>query len=173
MILEKITFPVSNLSDVQYKFCVPEEYKKQEQKYEKRKEPSVDKSIYMVDEVKYAYKNPFCKHYFSRDALKYSINSKMLIENERKQNDILVQRYRCNSCGRLTQTEFSEEYESYYNFTKETKEKSVKNMELNRISLQNTSKTQKNFNNIDISHKTVKKPCLILNNTHFTCDISE
>jgi hypothetical protein len=84
MVIEKITSPVSNLFDVQYKFCVSEKYEKQAKKHEKRRELIVDKSVYMVDERKYAYINPFCKHYFSRDVFKYSINPKMLIDTEGK-----------------------------------------------------------------------------------------
>jgi hypothetical protein len=55
MILVKPIFPVSNLSDVQYKFYVSEEYEKQEKKHGKRRKLSVDKSVYMIDEVTYAY----------------------------------------------------------------------------------------------------------------------
>ena len=46
-------------------------------------------------------------------------------------------------------------------------------MELDHISLRNTSKIHKNFNNITISHETVRNSCLILNDTYFTCDIEE
>jgi hypothetical protein len=46
-------------------------------------------------------------------------------------------------------------------------------MELDRNSLRNTSKTHKIFNNISISHETVRKSCTILNETYFTCDIEE
>ena len=52
-----------------------------------------------------------------------------------------------------------------------TKEKSVKSMELDRISLRNASKTHKNFNNVNISYETVRKSCLILDDTYFTCNM--
>jgi transposase-like protein len=173
MILEKITSPLSILSDVQYKFCVPEEYEKQEEKSKKRRELSVSKSVYMIDERTYAYKYPFCKKCFSRDVNEYGYNSKMLIDEYGTEHDILVQRYICKSCGKLSHVEFHGEYESYCNFSNKTKNKSVKNMELDRVSLRNTSKMHKNFNNMEISHETVRKSGLILDETYFTCDIDE
>jgi len=45
MKLLKPVFPVCNLSDVQYKFFVSEEYEKQEKKYEIRRKLSADKSM--------------------------------------------------------------------------------------------------------------------------------
>jgi hypothetical protein len=96
----------------------------------------------------------------------------MLIDTNGAQHNIFVQRYYCKSCGKLTQTEF-EEYDPYCNFSKETKEKSVKTMELDSVSLRNTSKTHKNFNNTTISHETVRKSCLTLNETYFKYDIEE
>jgi transposase-like protein len=173
MQLEKISSPVSNLSDVQYKFFVSERYEEQEKKYEDRRKLSVDKRLYMIDEVTYAYENPICNSCYSRDVTAYGYNSKMLIGKEGTSHDIFVRRYHCKSCGKYFQTEFSDEYDPYSNFSNETKNKSVQNMELDRISLRNTSKTHKNFNNITISHETVRKSCLILNDTYFTCDIEE
>ena len=172
MTLVKSTSPVSNLSDVQYKFFVSEKYEKQEKKYENRRKLSVDKRIYMIDEETYAYETPFCAKCYSRDVSEYGYNSKMLISEEGIHHDILVQRYYCKSCGKLSQTEF-EEYDPYSNFSNRTKNKSVQNMELDRISLRNTSKIHKNFNNIKISHETVRKSCSILNETYFTCNIEE
>jgi uncharacterized protein Usg len=173
MTLLKPVSPVSNLSDVQYKFFVSEEYEKQVQKYENRRKFSFDKSVYMIDEVTYAYETPFCSKYYSRDVSTYGYNSKMLIDEQGTPHDIFVRRYYCKSCGKLSQTEFKEEYDQYSNFSNVTKSKSVKNMELDRISLRNTSKIHKNFNNITISHETVRKSCLILNDTYFTTDIEE
>jgi len=173
MIIEKITSPISNLSDVQYKFFVSEEYEKQEKKYEDRRKLSVDKRVYMVDDVTYAYENPVCKCCYSRDVSGYGYNSKMLIDKDGIPHDIYVQRYYCKSCGKYFQTEFFDEYAPYSNFSNETKNKSVKNMELDRVSLRNTSKTHKNFNNVTISYETVRKSCLILNETCFTTDIEE
>jgi transposase-like protein len=173
MTIKKITSPISNLSDVQYKFFVSEEYEKQEKKYEEIRRLSVSKKVYMVDDVTYAYENPACECCYSRDVIGYGYNSKMLIDKEGIHHNIHVQRYYCNSCGKYFQTEFHGEYDKYSNFSNATKEKSVKNMELDRISLRNTSKTHKNFNNISISHETVRKSGLILNDTYFTCDIDE
>jgi hypothetical protein len=157
MILVKPTSPVSNLSDVQYKFFVSEEYEKQAKKYEDRRKLSVNKSIYMIDEETYAYETPFCSKCYSRDVSAYGYNSKMLIDEYGVHHDIFVQRYYCKTCGKLSQTEFTEEYDPYSNFSNATKNKTVKNMELDRISLRNTSKVHKNFNNITISHETVRK----------------
>jgi hypothetical protein len=172
MILVKPISPVSNLSDVQYKFFVSEEYEKQEKEHEKRRKLSVDKSVYMIDEVTYAYNTPFCGKCYSRKVWAHSLNFKMLIDANGVQHDIFVQRYYCKSCGKLTQTEF-DEYDKYCNFSNETKEKSVKTMELDRVSLRNTSKTHENFNNVKISHETVRKSCLSLKDTYFKCDIEE
>ena len=172
MKLEKPISPVSNLSDVQYKFCVPDEYEKQEKKNEKRRKLTVDKKVYMIDEVTYAYENPFCQKCYSRNVWAHSFNSKTLFDSNGKEYEIFVQRYYCKSCGKLTQTEI-EGYDPYCNFSNETKEKSVKNMELDSVSLRNTSKTHKNFNNVNISHETVRKSCTILNETYFACDIEE
>jgi transposase-like protein len=127
----------------------------------------------MIDDVTYGYENPVCKWCYSRDVTEYGFNSKILIDTEGISHDVFVQRYHCKSCGKYSQTEFNEEYEPYSNFSNETKNKSVKNMELDRISLRNTSKTHRNFNNVKISHETVRKSCLILNDTYFTCNIEE
>ena len=167
MKLIKPTSPVSNLSDYQYKFFVSEEYEKHEKKYENRRKFSVDKNVYMIDDVTYAYEHPFCGKCFSRDVSKYGYNSKTLIDTEGKYHDIFVQRYYCKSCGKLSHTEFTGLYDKYCNFSNETKDKSVKNMELDHISLRNTSKTHENFNNLSISYETVRKSCLILNDTYF------
>ena len=117
MTLIKSASPVSNLSDVQYKFFVSEEYEQQEKKYEDRRKLSVDNSIYMIDEVTYAYENPFCSECYSRDVSAYGYNSKMIIDEDGVHHDISVRRYYCKSCGKLSQTEFSEEYDPYSNFS--------------------------------------------------------
>jgi hypothetical protein len=161
------------LSDVQYKFFVSEEYEKQEKKREKRRELSLNKNVYMKDEMTYAYKYPFCKKCFSRDVNEYGYNPKMLIDEYGTEHDILVQRYVCKTCGKLSHVEFPGEYGLYCNFSNKTKNKSVKNMELDRVSLRNTSKMHKNFNNIQISHETVRKSGLILDETYFACNIDE
>jgi uncharacterized protein Usg len=169
MTLEKPASPVNSLEDLQYKFCVPESY----ENYENSRKLSVDRTVYMVEEGKFAYKFPFCKHCFSRDLIKWDTNPKLIIGTDGKHQNIVVQRYRCKSCGKLSQTEFNDKYEPYCNFSNETKNKSVQNMELDHISLRNTSRIHKNFNNITISHETVRNSCLILNDTYFTCDIEE
>ena len=173
MTIKKITSPISSLSDVQYKFFVSEEYGEQEKKYENRRKLSVDKRVYMIDDVTYAYENPVCESCYSRDVTGYGYNSKMLIDRDGIHHNIFVRRYYCKSCGKYFQTEFSDEYEPYSNFSNKTKEKSVKNMELDRISLRNTSKMHENFNNLSISHETVRKSCLVLNETYFATNIEE
>jgi transposase-like protein len=157
MTIVKIASPVSNLSDVQYKFFVSEEYEKQEKKYENRRKLSINKRVYMVDEGKYAYENPVCSRCYSRDITEYGYNSKMLIDEEGVRHDIYIQRYHCKSCGKYFQTEFTEEYMRYSNFSNKTKAKSVNTMQLDRISLRNTSKLYKNFSNIQIPHETIRK----------------
>jgi len=173
MNLIKPTSPVSNLSDVQYKFFVSEKYEKQEKKYEKRRKLSLGKNIYMIDEETYAYETPFCSECYSRNVSTYGYNSKMLIDEYGIQHDIFVQRYYCKKCGKYTQTEFTEQYSPYCNFSNTTKNKSVETMELDRVSLRNASKIHKIYNNVNLSHETVRKSCLILNETYFTCDIEE
>ena len=130
----KITSPICNLSDVQYKFFVSDEYEKCEKKYEDMRK-FVNKKVYMVDDRTYAYENSFCKSCYSRDVTGYGYNSRMLIDTEGIRHNVFVRRYHCKSCGKYFQTEFSDEYEPYSNFSNETKNKSVKNMELDRISL--------------------------------------
>ncbi|WP_211263762.1 hypothetical protein, partial [Methanobrevibacter cuticularis] len=119
MKLEKPVSPINTLDDLQYKFCVPESYTD----FENSRKYSVDKSVYMIEEGKFAYKYPFCKHCHSRDLIKWDFNPKMIIGNDGKQYDIQVQRYRCKNCGKLSQTEFHDEYGPYSNFSKETKNK--------------------------------------------------
>ena len=63
MKLEKSASPINNLEGLQYKFCVPESY-------ENSRKLSVDRIVYMVEEGKFDYKFPFCKHCFSHDLIK-------------------------------------------------------------------------------------------------------
>ncbi|KZX17609.1 hypothetical protein MBCUT_01730 [Methanobrevibacter cuticularis] len=174
MIVVKTTSPISNVSDVQYKFFVfgleaDENYKKKlgRNKY------SPNRDVIKTAENVYIYADPFCKHCNSRKVSEYGHNDRLIIDKDGKKYNIVVKRYKCSSCGKFSQTSFNGLYEPYCNFSNETKDKSVKNMELDRVSLRNTSKTHKNFNNVKISHETVRKSCLILNETYFTCDIGE
>ncbi|WP_169805368.1 hypothetical protein, partial [Methanobrevibacter cuticularis] len=87
-----------------------------------------------------------------------------------KQYDIQVQRYRCKNCGKLSQTEFHDEYGPYSNFSKETKNKTVKIMRLDSISLRNTSKIHKIFSKIKISHESVRSSVSVHNKLYYVND---
>ena len=100
----------------------------------------------------------------------WSNNDKLIIDKDANKHNITVQSYKSSSCGKFSQTEFTEVYDFYCNFSIETKNKSVKNMELDSISLRNTSKTHKIFNNVLLSHEIVWNSCLIITDTYFTCD---
>ena len=67
MTLIKTSSPITNLSEVQYKFSVDSEYEKFEENREKHRILNVDRSVYQKDNDVYAYNNPFCKHCFSRN----------------------------------------------------------------------------------------------------------
>ncbi|WP_409199744.1 hypothetical protein [Methanobrevibacter sp. DSM 116169] len=162
MYLEKICSPISNLSDVQYKFCFPGLEKR-----EKQSKFSVDRSVYTNDSRYYAYNNSFCKHCFSRDLIKHGFNSKMLISVDGDENHIFVQKYLCKKCGKISQTEFQDEYDPYCNFSNNTLNKSKETMSLERVSLRNLSKNHKTFNNIKISHETVRKSLILNSNLYY------
>jgi hypothetical protein len=90
MQITKITSPVSNLSDVQYKFCVSEKYEKN---HENRKRYSLNKRAYMIDEKTYAYENPYCESCYSHNVINHGYNPKMIIDNEGNRHNINVRRY--------------------------------------------------------------------------------
>ena len=174
MKLVKTTSLFNDVSDVQYKFFVSdleadETYKKKRG----RSKYSPCKDVIKTVKNVYAYAHPFCKKCNSRNVIGWSYNDKLVIDKDGNMHNITVQRYKCSSCGKFSQTEFTDVYDPYCNFSNETKNKSVKNMELDSISLRNTSKTHKNFNNVSISHETVRNSCLIINDTYFTCDTEE
>jgi uncharacterized OB-fold protein len=77
MILIKTSSPISNLSEVQYKFSVDLEYEKFEEDREKHR----ILSVYQKDNDVYTYNNPFCKHCFSCNLKEWQYNPKMLIDD--------------------------------------------------------------------------------------------
>lgn len=93
--------------------------------------------------------------------IKHGFNPKMLISEDGEENHIFVQKYLCKKCGKISQTEFQDEYEPYSNFSNNTLDKSKETMSLERISLRNLSKTHKTYNNIKISHETVRKSLIL------------
>ncbi|MGL4670276.1 MAG: hypothetical protein ACRCVG_06790 [Methanobacteriaceae archaeon] len=168
MTIKKITSPIKNLSDVQYIFCVSAEYEKAEKNHEKIRKLSPDTTVYMINHERYAYENPFCKHCYSRTLKEHGSNPKLVFTSSGEPRNIRVQRYFCKSCGKYSQTDFHVEYSSYCNLSNETKAKSKETTSLDRISLRNTLKLHKSFNNINISHETVRKNILILDNDFYT-----
>jgi hypothetical protein len=167
MTLIKTSSPITNLSEVQYKFSVDSEYEKFEENREKHRILNVDRSVYQKDNDVYAYNNPFCKHCFSRNLKEWQYNPKMLIDDDGNHHHIEVQRYYCNNCHRCSQTEFTGEYEPYCNFSNNTKEKAVLTTSLEQVSLRNLSSMFYIHNNISISHETARKSKSILNELYY------
>ena len=166
MLIIKITTPITNVSDIQYKFYVPK-YEKEEQKIIKYREINSSQTIYINHDGLYTYDNPICKHCYSHKINKDGTNDKMLIAEDGTQHIIQVQRYVCKKCGKSFQVEFEGEYEPYCNFSNKTKSKTQKSDELEHISLRNSSKISKIYNNIHISHETIRKSRNTLNKLYY------
>ena len=159
---EKQVSPFSNMSDEQLKFFGFEDLSSKIE----RCAPS-DKSIFESSNGVFGYNEPFCKHCHSRKVLKYGYNTRKLHTVDGDKIQVKVQRYYCKTCGKLTQTEFVDDYDAYSHFNKNTIVKSNKSKELNNISLRDLAKFHRIFNNIHISHETVRKSLILTDNLFY------
>lgn len=159
MQIKKQASPFSNMSDNQLIFFGYDDLSSQI-KYE---EP-VDKSVFKSSNGVYRYDNPFCRHCYSRKVVKTGYNTRKLYTTNGEKIQVKVQRYYCKKCGKFSQTEFLEDYDPYSHFNKKTLLKSNESKELENISLRNIVKIHKIFNNISISHETVRKSLILADN---------
>lgn len=156
-------FPISNLSDVQYKFCGYSDPVRKESE-------DVNRSVFLNSKGVWEYERPFCKHCNHRHLIKKSFNNKLIYSEDGKAFNIKVKRYVCKKCGKSSQTEFTEDYNPYCNFSKKTKEKALKIKGLDNISLRTITKSFKIFSNIHISHETIRKELKQLDKLEFRDD---
>ena len=113
------------------------------------------------------YSNPFCKHCYSNKVKKHSYNWKLLINEQGEHIIIKVKRYYCSKCGKYSQVEFEEQYAPYCNFSNETKEKAILLREKGSFPFRNMSDFYKIFNNISISHETVRQSQIITDEPYY------
>ena len=105
MIMTKQVSPVSNMSDVQYKFCVPES------DYEDNSREIIhDSKIFTADNEFFSYESPFCKHCNTSNVIKHGYNPKMLILEDGSEKHVKIQKYLCKKCNKISQTEFPDDY---------------------------------------------------------------
>ena len=127
-----------------------------------------DKSIFESSNGVFGYNEPFCKHCYSRKVVKTGYNIREIYTKGGEKNIVKVQRYYCKKCGTYSQTEFVDDYNAYSHFYKDTLIKSNKSKELENVSLRNISGFHKIFNNISISHETVRKSLILTDNLYCT-----
>lgn len=126
-----------------------------------------DKSVFESSNGVFGYNEPFCKHCHSHKVVKTGYNTRELYTTDGEKNIVKVQRYYCKKCGTYSQTEFLDDYDAYSHFHKDTLSKSNKSKELENVSLRNISGFHKIFNNITISHETVRKSLILTDNLYY------
>ena len=89
-----------------------------------------------------------------------SYNTRKLYTVDGDEIQVKVQIPYCKTCGKLTQTEL-DDYDAYSHFNKNTIVKSNKSKELDNIFLRNLAKYHRIFNNIHISHETVRNSLIL------------
>lgn len=114
-------------------------------------------TVYEDEKGIWHYDHPFCKHCGSRNVIKHGKNSKTLFKEGKTKEKIFVKRYKCNNCGKTSQTEFPEDYEPYSHYPKRIKEQINETQESGHSSLRKIVKNLKTFTKFQISHETVRK----------------
>ena len=180
----KKTSPINNLESVQYIFCVECEntverkgrtqiedssvqMKLMEPFYKVKREKPINISFNVDENGVFSYSDPFCKHCHSHKVTKHGYNSRNLINEDGEHVIVKVQRYYCPVCGKYSQTEFKGEYENYCNFSNETKKRSIKVREISWYPFRKLKELYKFFCGIEISHETVRKAQIVINNLYY------
>ena len=144
---EKTSFFIYNMSDEQLIF-----YGFDDLSSKIERDAPLDKSIFKSSNGVFSYNEPFCKECNSHKVVKWGYNTRKLYTVDGDEIKVKVQRYYCKTCGKLTQTEFLDDYDAYSYFNKHTIVKSNKSKELDNISLRNLVKYHIIFNNVHMSH---------------------
>ena len=135
--------------------------------YEVKCEKPAKMSFDMDENGVYSYSNPFCKHCHSHKVTKYDYNCRDLITEWGEHYIAKVQRYYCLDSGKYSQTEFTGQYENYCNFSNETKERSFGVREISWYSFRKLKELYQIFCGILISHGTVRKAQIIINDLYY------
>ena len=159
---KKQASPFSNMSDEQLIF-----YGFDDLSSKIERDAPLDKSVFKSSNGVFGYNGPFCKECNSHKVVKWGYNTRKLYTVDGEEIHVKVQRYYCKTCGKLTQTEFLDDYDAYSHFNKNTIVKSNKSKELDNISLRNLAKYHRIFNNISISHESVRKSLILTDNLFY------
>ena len=193
MLLKKQAFPIKGISEHQLIFCgfgdpepmcdeIPDEKMSSKSSDIQLKldlddyiysevidNPPLNEEFVINEKGIIGYVKPFCKHCYSRNVVKWNYTTRDWI-NDDFEGTVKVQRYKCKKCGRTSQTEFKGQYEPYCNISEELKEKAIKTKELNWSSLRDISEYYYIFNNLKLSHETVRKSLIVIKNNYIRYD---
>ena len=193
MLLKKQAFPIKGISEHQLIFCgfgdpepvcdeIPDEKMSSKSSDIQLKldlddyiysevidNPPLNEEFVINEKGIIGYVKHFCKHCYSRNVVKWNYTTRDWI-NDDFEGTVKVQRYKCKKCGRTSQTEFKGQYEPYCNISEELKEKAIKTKELNWSSLRDISEYYYIFNNLKLSHETVRKSLIVIKNNYIRYD---
>lgn len=162
MYLKKQDSPVSNLSDVQYVFCGFDDQLISNENTE------IDNRVHLDGNGVYVYDVAHCKHCHSRKVKKHGQTSRILYGDDGARHDVVVQRYYCPECGKYTQTEFNGEFKPYAHYSNSIRDKIMNVESWTRISLRNAANILKEFTNHPMSHETVRKTMLLVDDYYIS-----
>ena len=109
------------------------------------------------------YVIPFCKHCKSFHVIRKDFNTRRVFNRHGKLVDIKLKRYECKNCGKKSQTELFDAYDSYSRIPNYVKEQVSLYLHNGDKTLSQQAKDIKLSTNIPISHETARK-CLFTDN---------